>query len=271
MSNVPIPQSGNSRTRAPGFKLALHASLAGRDDPQACDRRRRRRFRRIDDEASLNANGHRFSILAERPAFKAMASRSDDERVRAEIGRRERRSRPGEIGRGGDENATDRADPARDGGAVAKRSNAHGDVDRLADEIMSGVIQRKLDAELWMLPGEARQARQDGSDRKGGRRRHLQRTAQFAGAARRMIGLVKSGEDRLGPGEIVGAGLGEGHGPCAARQERRPDLSFERRHDPRRGRLRHAHLARRGRETAAAGDAHEKLHRDEPVAHTEIV
>jgi hypothetical protein len=80
----------------------------------------------------------------------------------------------------------------------------------------------------------------------------MPRDAQFAVAARGAIGLVKSGEDRLGPGEIVGAGLGEGHGRGAARLQRCADLPFKRRHDPGRRRLLHAHLARRGQETAAA-------------------
>lgn len=48
-----------------GFKLGLDTSLPGGKDSQARASRRGRRFRRVDDKASANANGCRFSVFAE--------------------------------------------------------------------------------------------------------------------------------------------------------------------------------------------------------------
>src|ERR1700747_2150236 len=84
-----------------------------------------------------------------------------------------------------------------------------------------------------------------------------------------MVGLIESCENHLRTSEVVGAGLGEGHSTRAARQERHPDLLFKSRNDSGRRRLRHAHLAPRDRETAAASDPNKKLHGGKAIIHTE--
>jgi hypothetical protein len=72
-----------------------------------------------------------------------------------------------------------------------------------------------------------------------------------------MVRLVERRQNHFASCEVIGAGLGQGHGPGAAHEQLDADLPFEGRHYSGRGGLRHSQFAGRLRETAAASDANE--------------
>ena len=104
-----------------------------------------------------------FAIIAAALAVPSIAMQGDTiaDRVLGQIGRDERRSRPGEVRRSGDENPVDGANLAGDRGAFVQRSDTHRHVHGLANEIVSCVIQRELDAQHRMVVGETGQPRHD--------------------------------------------------------------------------------------------------------------
>ena len=85
-----------------------------------------------------------------------------------------------------------------------------------------------------------------------------------------MICLLESRQDGVNTRQIVGACLGQRHGSSGSNEERDADLLFEGGDDPRRRRLRNAHLAPSDRKTPAPGDAGKELQRKEPVVHSEF-
>ena len=132
------------------------------------------------------------------------------------------------------------------------------------------IIEDEFDPQTGVLIGETRQTRHDATYCEAGGGGDAQEAAQLTGPASGVIGLFEGRQDGLNTRQIVGACLGKRHGSSGSNEERDADLLFEGRDDPRRRRLRNAHLAPSDRKIPAPRDAGKQLQRKEPVVHSEF-
>ena len=95
-----------------------------------------------------------------------------------------------------------------------------------------------------------------------------QQPPQLAGASRRVLRFVEIGQNRLDPGQKVGADVGEDDRARGADEQRRADVTLERRDRARRRGLGNAKLPAGGGKTAAPGDAREESQSIQMVSHS---
>ncbi len=157
----------------------------------------------------------------------------------------------GEIGRTAAHDATHRADPRRNEGAVRQRANAHRDVDAIVDEMKIAVGEHEPDIDLGPLLeklGNDRQDMQPAKDHGRSDDEIAARRGMFAGG--RALGLVHLIEDALRRRDIGRARVGEREPAGRPDQEPGVQTRFEFGNLAADRRQRHAELAAGGGQAA---------------------
>jgi hypothetical protein len=159
------------------------------------------------------------------------------------------------------------SDTSCDGGGTGDVSDADRHVDRVGDEVLTLVTQHEVDSQIWVLREKRVEARDDLPKREGQGSRDAQDAPEASGTPGEVVRLVQRGEDRLHAREILGSRVRQVDRSRRPRQQGRADLPFELGDEPRRGRLRQAQLAARGREAPGARDPDEQAKREQTVTH----
>jgi hypothetical protein len=102
-------------------------------------------------------------------------------------------------------------------------------VHALRHQVLAPVVQHQFDLQRRVAIEKGFESRNDEPYREARPDAHSQQPPQLAGASRRVLRFVEIGQNRLDPGQKVGADVGEDDRARGADEQRRADVTLERR------------------------------------------